>query len=63
LEQDADVVIFIHRPEEYEKVSLDQKAEAEIIVAKNRSGAAGTAFMSWVGEYTVFRNNRVEEPI
>jgi replicative DNA helicase len=49
LEQDADVVMFIHRPELYEKDTLKQNV-AQIKVAKHRNGPVGTIEL-------VFRNN------
>jgi replicative DNA helicase len=49
LEQDADVVMFIHRPEVYEKDTLKQNL-AQIKVAKHRNGPTGTIEL-------VFRNN------
>jgi replicative DNA helicase len=49
LEQDADVVMFIHRPELYEKDTLKQNL-AQIKVAKHRNGPVGTVEM-------VFRDN------
>jgi replicative DNA helicase len=53
IEQDADVVMFIHREDYYNKDS-DQKNYAEIIVAKQRNGALGTVTLAWRGEYTRF---------
>jgi len=38
LEQDADVVLFLFRPEQYGEVPNDKKSDAEIIVGKNRNG-------------------------
>ncbi|MBN1538249.1 MAG: replicative DNA helicase [Anaerolineales bacterium] len=49
LEQDADVVMFIHRPELYEKDTVKQNI-AQIKVAKHRNGPVGTIEL-------VFRNN------
>ncbi len=55
LEQDADIVSFIYRDEIYNKEPDNpNKGRAEIIVAKNRNGATGTAHMHFVGEYTRF---------
>ncbi|MGL4942536.1 MAG: replicative DNA helicase [Thermoguttaceae bacterium] len=67
IEQDADVVIFVHREERYlsreeaeEKNLLNQ---AELIVAKQRNGAIGEIELNWFGEYTKFANksNATEE--
>ena len=56
LEQDADVVLFIFRPEQYGEVANDKKAEAEIIVGKNRNGPTRTAHLTWRGEFARFDN-------
>lgn len=42
IEQDADVVVFIHRPEYYERTD-ENAGQAELIVAKQRQGALGSA--------------------
>jgi replicative DNA helicase len=55
LEQDADIVAFIYRDEVYNKEPDNpKKGTAEIIVSKNRNGAIGTAYMSFIGQYTRF---------
>ncbi len=55
LEQDADIVAFIYRDEVYNKEpDNSKKGTAEIIVAKNRNGATGTALMHFLGAYTRF---------
>lgn len=56
LEQDADVVLFLFRPEQYGEVPNDKKAEAEIIVGKNRNGPTRTAHLTWRGEFARFDN-------
>ena len=53
IEQDADVVMFIHR-EEYYDYKPENKGLAEIIIAKQRNGALGTCQLGWKGEYTWF---------
>ncbi|WP_148135512.1 replicative DNA helicase [Candidatus Formimonas warabiya] len=53
LEQDADVVIFIHRPEYYDP-DTEQRGIAEIIVAKHRNGPVGKAELAFLKEYTKF---------
>ncbi len=56
LEQDADVVLFLFRPEQYGDVTNDKKAEAEIIVGKNRNGPTRSAHLTWRGEFARFDN-------
>jgi replicative DNA helicase len=56
LEQDADVVLFLYRPEQYGEVANDKKSEAEIIVGKNRNGPTRTAHLTWRGEFARFDN-------
>ncbi|HQU25805.1 MAG TPA: replicative DNA helicase [Acidimicrobiales bacterium] len=56
LEQDADVVLFLFRPEIYGEVPNDQKADAEVIVGKNRNGPTRTAHLTWRGEFARFDN-------
>ena len=53
IEQDADVVMFIHREEYYDPDTPD-KGIAELIIAKQRNGSLGTIKLGWKGEYTRF---------
>jgi len=55
LEQDADVVMFVYRDEEYNPDSED-KGAAEIIVAKHRGGPKGTVKVGWNAQCTKFHN-------
>lgn len=55
IEQDADIVMFIHR-EDYYDPETEKKNVAEIILAKNRSGSTGTVELAWLGQYTKFAN-------
>ena len=55
IEQDADVVMFLHR-ESYYNDTGDNKNVAEVIVAKQRNGPLGTVQLAWLGEYTLFDN-------
>lgn len=56
IEQDADVVMFIYRDEYYNHDSTEHRGEAEIIIAKQRSGPVGTVKLAWLGQYTQFAN-------
>ena len=60
IEQDADMVCFIHRPEYYKifksQDGTDLHGIAEIIIAKHRNGAVGDVRLRFVGEYTRFQN-------
>lgn len=55
IEQDADVILFIYRDEYYNADSTDA-GMAEIIVAKQRMGPAGTATLAFNGAYSRFEN-------
>ncbi|HKM43896.1 MAG TPA: replicative DNA helicase [Dysgonamonadaceae bacterium] len=62
IEQDADIVCFIHRPEYY-KITEDEHGStigiAEIIISKHRNGATGIVRMKFESEYALFKD---EEP-
>ncbi len=55
LEQDSDIVMFIHRPELYEKDSLKQNI-AQIKVAKHRNGPVGTIELIFRNQIAKFEN-------
>lgn len=54
LEQDADIVIFIHKPK-FDNENPDCQ-DADLIVAKNRNGSTGTCPVRWIKEYTRFED-------
>jgi replicative DNA helicase len=58
IEQDADMVMFIYRPEYYGLTETEDNMPttnlAEIIVAKNRNGALKTANLKFIGNLTKF---------
>src|ERR1700726_5290783 len=56
IEQDADVVAFIHREEYYDRENEDVKGQAEIIVAKQRNGPTGSVKLAYIADYTRFEN-------
>ena len=55
IEQDADVVKFIYRPEVYER-SEDNRGRAELIIGKQRNGPIGTVDLTFISEYTRFES-------
>jgi len=52
IEQDADIVMFLHRPEAYDPE--DRPGEADLIVAKNRHGPIGTVQLVWLKQMLRF---------
>ncbi len=54
IEQDADIVMFLHRPDAYDP--SDRPGEAEIIVAKHRSGPTGIVTLRWRKESMRFED-------
>jgi replicative DNA helicase len=54
IEQDADVVAFIHRASYYNREDPDLEHKAEIIIAKQRNGPTGSIEVGWVADYTLF---------
>jgi replicative DNA helicase len=57
IEQDADIVMFIHRPEVYKKnPEPEEEGIAEIIIAKQRNGPTGTVRLAFIKELTRFEN-------
>jgi len=58
IEQDADVVMFLHREAYYKRNDPDAQPDniAEVIVAKQRNGPLGTVKLAFLGEYTLFDN-------
>ena len=55
LEQDADVVAFIYREEQYNRTE-ENAGLAEIILAKQRNGPTGTIKLAFLKEFTRFEN-------
>ena len=61
LEQDADIVMFLHRPEMYrnekgESAENTEKGIAEVILSKHRAGPTGTVKLVFMAETTRFVN-------
>jgi replicative DNA helicase len=67
IEQDADLVLFIHRPEKY-GMDVDEEGNsmrglAEILVAKHRNGAVGDVHLKFKEEFAKFSDLEEVEPI
>ena len=66
IEQDADMVLFVHRPEYYNILEDSDgnslKGMAQIIIAKHRKGATADVTLSFKGEYTRFANTDEYDP-
>ncbi len=57
IEQDADVVMFLHREGYYDDtIPAEQKNIAEVIIAKQRNGPTETVKLAWLAEFTLFDN-------
>ena len=54
IEQDADVVFLVHRPDAYDKE--DRPGEADIIMAKHRNGPTQTFNLAFLGAYSKFKD-------
>ncbi len=74
IEQDADIIIFLHRKHKPNDLTVDEdtRTRCDLIVAKHRNGALGTITVRWHGEYTTFTDlneqttytqNEAPEPI
>lgn len=65
IEQDADLVLFLYRPELYDPEDLEKEGKAELIIGKQRNGPTGTVRLLFEKEYTRFRSMasvEMEEP-
>ena len=54
IEQDADVVFLVHRPDAYDKE--DRPGEADIIMAKHRNGPTETFHLAFLGATSKFKD-------
>jgi replicative DNA helicase len=59
IEQDADMVVFVYRPEYYEPTP-ENEGLAEIIIGKQRNGPVGTVNLAFIKKYTTFENLATE---
>jgi replicative DNA helicase len=57
IEQDADVVLLLYRPEYYPKHATDEnKGKAEVIIAKHRNGPTGLVSLNFFPQHMRFEN-------
>lgn len=56
IEQDADVILFLHREDYYQKDNAEVSGKAELIIAKQRNGPTGIVNLRFRKEYTRFEN-------
>jgi replicative DNA helicase len=59
IEQDADVVAFIHRDSYYnrnDELTQDEKAKSELLIAKQRNGPTGIVHLNFASRFTRFDN-------
>ncbi len=54
IEQDADVILFVHREEVFNQNDPELQGKAEIIIGKNRSGETGKCDMTFLKRYSRF---------
>ncbi len=62
IEQDADIVMFLHREGYYDR-DIEDPNLTECIIAKNRHGETGTVYLQWLPDFTTFTSleRRYEE--
>jgi len=68
IEQDADIIGFIYRDEQYHDIdkggnyfNADEVGKADLNISKHRNGSTGNIKLAFVGEYTKFKNLANEE--
>ncbi len=63
IEQDADLILFLHRPEYYKKhPSPEERGIAEVIIAKQRQGPTGVVKLAYIKEFTKFASLDIAAP-
>jgi len=55
IEQDADVVMFLHREDQVDR-DTERKGEADLIIAKQRNGPTGKIILAFIDKTTRFEN-------
>ncbi|MBQ3921539.1 MAG: DnaB-like helicase C-terminal domain-containing protein, partial [Firmicutes bacterium] len=61
IEQDADVVMFLHREDYYKDADAEKSNVCEVIIAKQRTGATGSVYLTWLPNYTKFADREPEK--
>lgn len=56
IEQDADIVLFLHNPEKYNDIVVEEPGVVDLIVAKHRNGATADLKLRWIGENTTYKD-------
>ncbi|WXT99411.1 MAG: Replicative DNA helicase [Catillopecten margaritatus gill symbiont] len=59
IEQDADIIAFVYRDEQYHDESYSNPEEvgkADLMISKHRNGETGNIKLAWIGQYTRFEN-------
>lgn len=56
IEQDGDLIAFIHREEYYDPSNTEVRGLAEFIIAKQRDGPTGTVHLAYLSDFTKFEN-------
>jgi replicative DNA helicase len=62
IEQDADVVLFVHRNKDMENLPPEQQNIATIIIGKQRNGEIGEVPLVWIGDYARFESQAIVTP-
>ena len=60
IEQDADTVMLLHRPDKYE--SQESEGLLEVLIAKQRNGPVGNIDLTYIKQYMRFENLAVGTP-
>ena len=61
IEQDADVVLFLHREDYYQENVSGEQSRSQIIIAKQRPGPTGTIDVTWRGDQTKYTETDFRE--
>ncbi len=61
IEQDADLIIFIHR-DDVEPIQPNTACVAEFIIGKHRNGPLGSVKVAWLSQYASFENLATQVP-